>query len=71
MGETKPFWESRTLWVNGLTVIAMILAFLIDAQSANGLPFDLDARWIALALGIVNIILRSVTSQPVSRSRQG
>lgn len=65
----KVWYESRTLWVNGLTVVAMILAFLVETQTANGLPFSLDARWLVLGLGIVNIVLRSVTSQPVSRSK--
>lgn len=66
--EPKLWYESKTLWINGLTVAASILGFLIDTQTAGGLPFDLDPRWVAIALGIVNIILRSVTNQGVSRS---
>lgn len=67
--EAKPFWESKTMWINVLTVVAMILSFVIDTHMAGGLPLDLDPRWIALALGIVNIVLRSVTNQPITRSK--
>lgn len=67
--EPKVWYESKTLWINGLTVLAMILSFVIDAQMTGGLPLDLDPRWISLALGVVNILLRSVTNQPVTRSR--
>lgn len=62
----KPWWESKTHWINGLTVAAIVLSFVIDMQMTDGLPFNLDPRWITLGLGIVNIILRSVTNQPVT-----
>jgi hypothetical protein len=65
----KPFWESKTNWVNGLTVLAMILTFVLDTSMAGGLPFNLDARWIALGLGVINIWLRSITNQPVTRGK--
>ena len=68
MNEPKPWWESKTMWINGLTVAAAILAFVVDTQTAGGLPFDLDPRWVALGLGVVNILLRMTTSQPVSGS---
>ena len=63
----KPFWQSKTMWINGLTVLAMILAFVVDTQMAGGLPFELDSAWLVLILGIVNILLRFVTNQPISR----
>lgn len=63
----KPFWQSKTMWINGLTVVAMILAFVVDTQMAGGLPFELDSAWLVLILGIVNILLRFVTNQPISR----
>ena len=69
MSEPKIWYTSKMLWINILTVAAMILSFVVDTSMAGGLPLDLDPRWIALALGIINIILRSVTSQPVSRSK--
>lgn len=70
MVEPKLWYESKTLWINALTVIASILAFIVDTQTAGGLPFEIDPRWVVIALGVVNIILRSVTNQPVTRSKQ-
>lgn len=67
--ETKVWYTSRTIWINALTVAAMVLAFLVDTQTAGGLPFSLDPRWVTLALGVVNIVLRSVTNQGVTRSK--
>lgn len=64
----KIWYASKTMWFNGLTVAAMILSFVIDTSMDGGLPFSLDPRWISLALGVVNILLRAVTSQPVTRS---
>lgn len=69
MSEPKVWYESKTLWINILTVAAMILSFVVDTHAAGGLPLDLDPRWVALALGVINIVLRSVTNQPVSRSK--
>lgn len=67
--EPKVWYESRTIWINTLTVAAMILSFVVDTQMAGGLPFDVDPRWVVLALGVINILLRSVTNQGVSRSK--
>ncbi len=56
--ESKPFYASKTLWVNLLAVIAAV-------ASALGLELGLDAATqgtIVLAImGVVNIILRFTT----------
>lgn len=65
---TKEWHQSRTLWINALTVIAMILTFVIDTQTVGGLPFSLDPRWVSLALGVVNIFLRMDTTKPINGS---
>lgn len=64
----KPWWESKTNWFNALTIAAAVLGFIIDMQTVAGLPFDIDPRWLAIGLGVTNIILRSRTNQPVTRS---
>jgi hypothetical protein len=64
--ETKIWYQSKVFWINILTVAAMILSFVLDTQMAGGLPWDLDPRFIALALGVVNIVLRSVTNQAMT-----
>lgn len=62
--ETKRWFQSKTLWVNFLTILAGGLAYLaspdakMDAQTAGN---------IAVALGIVNSLLRLVTDKPVGK----
>ncbi len=60
--ETKPFYASKTLWVNLLAVIAAV-------GSALGLNLGLDAATqgtIVLAImGVVNIVLRFTTKSAI------
>lgn len=54
---TKSWVTSATVWFNILTIVAMVLAELVDANSGLSLPKD----WVSYALqaqAIVNILLR-------------
>lgn len=55
--ETKPFYLSKTLWVNALAIAGMIL------QSKMGFAISPESQ-IAI-LGVINLILRAVTKAPV------
>lgn len=60
----KPLLASRTLWVNGLTVAAAVLA------SLSGMTEHIPASWmpyIVAALAAVNFSLRFVTTAPLSK----
>ena len=52
--ETKPFWASKTLWINA----ALMLAGLADLASAT--PFIPSAAlpYLVFAAGVVNLVLR-------------
>jgi hypothetical protein len=55
---TKPWWESKTVWINSLTLIVLLLTTLAD--------LDIPADWEKAVLGIVallNVLLRFITSQ--------
>lgn len=54
----KRWYRSKTLWVNGLTLAAMILATVAAWPELK----DASAE-IAYALAIVNVILRFLTSE--------
>ena len=60
MTETKPFYSSKTLWVNVIGIAAII------AQAQFG--FIIDAQTQAAILAVINMILRAVTKQPLSTS---
>lgn len=67
--QTKPFWESRTVWFNALTMVAALLVLLMEMSAAGTLPFSVDARWIVLGQAIINLVLRFVSNQPLTRSK--
>lgn len=58
--ETKPFYESKTLWVNVIALIALLI------QKAFG--FELGAGEQITLLALVNIILRAYTGRPIEFS---
>lgn len=55
---TKPFWTSRTLWVNVLTAAV--------ALGSGHLGFEVPAHVAVPLVAIANVILRFLTTQPVS-----
>ena len=61
--KTKHFYTSKTLWVNFVAIIAIML------NSQFGIELDTEVR-AALAtsiLAVINIVLRLITSQPVGK----
>lgn len=59
--DSKPWWASKTIWVNFLAFGAMIAAaFGLD------LPFDLTPEFqteiVAIVMAVVNIVLRFWTA---------
>lgn len=59
----KAFYLSKTFWLNVLAIVALIL------QSYTG--FVLSAEAQVAILGLINIVLRAITSQPLSWGNQG
>lgn len=62
----KNILESKTFWLNALTLVAAILVELSTIE----LP-GIDPKWVIMALTIVNIIIRLYTTQPVTVLPQG
>lgn len=69
MSEPKSWYTSKTIWFNALTVALAIIGFLMVTQSTSGLPLDLDPKWLVIASGIINIILRFMTNQPLGEGK--
>lgn len=59
-GMMKPIWQSKTFWLNVLTIILAIIS-LIDP-----VLFNIDPKWLLLITGILNILIRFLTEGPVS-----
>jgi len=62
--DSKPWYASKTLWVNAIAgIAAMAGAFGLDL----GLTPETQTSLVAGILAVVNIILRLVTKQPVGK----
>jgi len=61
--ETKHFYVSKTLWVNFIAIVGIIL----NSQFGIELDTEVQAAFATSILAIVNIILRFTTSQPVGK----
>ena len=61
----KPFTESRTFWVNVLTLAASVIGIVAasDLLAENG---KLVALLTGIVVPVINVILRFLTGQPVS-----
>lgn len=55
--DNKKFYTSKTLWVNALSIVAILV------QTQTG--FIISAESQVAILGIINLILRAITKQPV------
>jgi hypothetical protein len=59
----KKWYKSKTVWGNGLAVLAVILE---GAGVTNMLTPEVQAEALVAVMGIVNLVLRFVTNEPVS-----
>lgn len=55
--DVKNFWLSKTLWVNFITIIGIVLSYQYG--------IDLTETESTGILAIVNIMLRILTKQPI------
>lgn len=56
----KRWYKSKTVWINVLSLVAMVLATVAQWPEMNDV-----APQIVYALAIVNVLLRFVTSESV------
>jgi len=61
--ENKHWYASKTLWVNFLAIVAIIL----NNQFGIELDVEVQAALATSILAIINIVLRFVTKQPVGK----
>ncbi len=65
MEPAKPWYESKTIWAN---VLSIAIAILILVADVPGLSPE-SRTWLTVILGIANILLRFVTDQPIAARR--
>jgi hypothetical protein len=57
----KNFWQSKTIWANVFAILAAVAA----SQGIDVTP-EVQGQVVAAGMGVMNIILRSVTTTGVS-----
>ncbi len=63
--DSKPFWASRTLWINAIALVAAVSgAFGFEL----GLDPETQTALVAGVMAAVNIVLRLVTDSAVGVS---
>ena len=58
----KKWYESKTIWTNGLMVLAVALE---GFGVTNVLTAEVQAEAVGVVMGVVNLVLRFVTDEPV------
>jgi hypothetical protein len=64
--DSKPWWASRTIIFNAIAIAVATAVANIEALRALLPPAAF--QWFAFVLPIVNVALRTITTQPVTAS---
>lgn len=65
MTEAKPWYQSRTLIFNALTLLVVAAGFVVDNVGLLDLPTQAGV-WATLVVAMANAYLRLITAQPVA-----
>lgn len=63
----KAWYESKTLWVNGLGLVILVVGIILDSAQVLALPTQALA-WLGVLLAIANALLRFATNKPLAGS---
>ena len=64
----KPFYQSKTLWINVISLLLVVLAELAREQ------YGLSESWlglVALLTPVLNVVLRFITPHPIALRTDG
>lgn len=59
----KPFWKSKTIWVNGLVLGVSVTGFLSTNDIVQQNPTAV--AFLVVAQSLANLVLRYVTDKPI------
>jgi hypothetical protein len=61
----KPWWTSKTLWFNAITLVVMVLAVVIENAGLIELPSQ-AVGLLTMGLAIGNAVLRFISNVPLA-----
>ena len=62
---SKSWMESKTMWFNVIVFALGLAAYILKGVQAGEIPLDVSPEILSMLYGIVGIILRWITKQPV------
>jgi hypothetical protein len=63
----KPWYKSKTVWVNVATVVAAMLTGIEQYLSVLAPVIDpMVMPWLLVGVGVVNIVLRAITTEGIT-----
>lgn len=65
MLSSKPLLQSKTIWVNASVVLVTVLTFLVNYLTTGDVP-ETWMPYVPSILAIANLVLRILTTKPVS-----
>ena len=60
--DTKPFWASKTLWINA---VALLASLAVTFGWDFGLTPEMQGSIVATVMSVINIVLRFTTKSAV------
>jgi hypothetical protein len=59
----KPWYQSKMIWANALAILTALSAYFAEGAA-------LETTVAAVVMGLINIVLRLVTRQPIEAARR-
>ena len=62
----KPWWESRVIWLNAVTLVVSVLTALLGTQLVQDHPTVMS--WMAASVAVANVVLRCLTTTEIGKT---
>ena len=69
MTEAKPWYTSRTVWFNAIILILTVALYVLQGAMSGAISLPVSTEVLVFITGVVNLVLRFVTSQPLKVSQ--
>ena len=63
----KSWMESKTMWVNLFIFMLGLASFILRGVQTGEVQLDVSPETVSMLYGIIGIVLRTLTKQPVRR----
>jgi len=68
--ETKPWYQSKTIWVNLITLLISIIGIVITSATDLGISPEVVVVLTGVIVPVLNLFLRTITEQPITLKKK-